>query len=206
MRKTRPAAPHSVLLYALISSCASFPAQNSFPAVPVPPRAPGRRTGSGEGNLLTSFPGHAAEADRHWREIPPMPPRRCHMFVLLHSRLYSCSGGPARRPAPGGTGCHELSGKNFSNFAKKGVDFPFFACYTEAVKRKGKQGSKERLQKQFGRRRCPWITKRNPWFVGLTAFAETDSENHPGSAGNASGDHAYMEPRIRSRRSAIPGG
>ncbi len=34
-------------------------------------------------------PLHAAEADHNRREIPPIPPRCCHTFVLLHTRLNS---------------------------------------------------------------------------------------------------------------------
>ncbi len=34
-------------------------------------------------------PLHAAEADHNRRENPPIPPRCCHTFVLLHTRLKS---------------------------------------------------------------------------------------------------------------------
>ena len=34
-------------------------------------------------------PLHAAETDHNRREIPPIPPRCCHTFVLLHTRLNS---------------------------------------------------------------------------------------------------------------------
>ena len=38
------------------------------------------------------FTVHAAETDHNRREIPPIPPRCCHTFVLLHTRLNSYIG------------------------------------------------------------------------------------------------------------------
>ena len=35
------------------------------------------------------FTVHAAETDHNRREIPPIPPRCCHTFVLLHTRMNS---------------------------------------------------------------------------------------------------------------------
>ena len=56
-------------------------------------------------------PLHAAETDHNRREIPPIPPRCCHTFVLLHTRLNSytakskvqqgaTAGSKSRSPGP----------------------------------------------------------------------------------------------------------
>ena len=82
-----PAAPVSCVQAAPPAGCEPLtdPAGTVRGVVPLHP-SPGRHR-----DRVPDQPLHAAETDHNRREIPPIPPRCCHTFVLLHTRLNSYS-------------------------------------------------------------------------------------------------------------------